>query len=40
MDAARLAAALERVREIFDRRIPFNRVLGLRIDELALPGAG
>ena len=35
MDATRTAAALERVREIFDERIPFNRVLGLRIDELA-----
>ena len=39
MDAARLAAALGRIREIFDERIPFNRVLGLHIGELALERA-
>jgi uncharacterized protein (TIGR00369 family) len=39
MDAARLTAALDHIREIFDRRIPFNRVLGLRMDELGLERA-
>jgi uncharacterized protein (TIGR00369 family) len=34
MDAARHAEALARVREIFDELIPFNRVLGLRLDRL------
>jgi uncharacterized protein (TIGR00369 family) len=34
MDAARLAAQLARIREIFDERIPFNRVLGLRVEDL------
>jgi uncharacterized protein (TIGR00369 family) len=34
MDAARLERQLARIREIFDERVPFNRVLGLRVDHL------
>jgi len=32
--AAQRAEALRRIREIFDERIPFNKVLGLRVDGL------